>query len=572
MDSFFGRYPAFDYKPQEPPIFEFMRLRASTPSWNKLPASSYLEARESFLLTWKRENSTVPVDTTWEFFSQFPEIVYDPREEGFNPITEFERLAVLRKWNVAGKRYQRIKGELQQALGMKTGASGPRSLSHGVILGHTGISSQLSVFFSKFTDFDYDSTKLDVVPISEFERLAAFKKWRRLGKKYVKNRKEFDMILEMAQQEGSSPKHIPPFKDPVGVFFSQFPDFHYDLTKDGATPRSEFERMAELKGWILGGKDYRLREKQLQEAEGFVKRGCGNDPMGFFFAPWPTFTYTSTVDARTANLEFNRLSKAIGFCQRTERKRRTEFENALRFLYEDDGMQQGDGLKNLSETVNSIERDLGAVKLSQEGAAGFRSIANPGPASFTPSNGRGPLDKFFATYPDFSYNPAAPCKSEFKRLCTLRGWKPDSKGHFRTARMAFARATGEELLSHLERNGTVLSVRSGLGQAGYDYDDEEGTGTQDDSLPWRRMCRILNLRKGDGLRPKSKTQCKKVLNGTFFNIFDFVDYLHHQTELKRFQSLKALAEYSYDEDKVYPKAAAKGNELFRFLLHRISSA
>ncbi|RPB26923.1 hypothetical protein L211DRAFT_769438, partial [Terfezia boudieri ATCC MYA-4762] len=159
-----------------------------------------------------------------------------------------------------------------------------------------------------------------------------------------------------------------------------------------------------------------------------------------------------------------------------------------------------------------------------------------------------PLDKFFATYPDFSYNPAAPCKSEFKRLCTLRGWKPDSKGHFRTARMAFARATGEELLSHLERNGT------------------------DDSLPWRRMCRILNLRKGDGLRPKSKTQCKKVLNGTFFNIFDFVDYLHHQTELKRFQSLKALAEYSYDEDKVYPKAAAKGNELFRFLLHRISSA
>ncbi|KAF8456602.1 hypothetical protein BGX38DRAFT_1079195, partial [Terfezia claveryi] len=161
-----------------------------------------------------------------------------------------------------------------------------------------------------------------------------------------------------------------------------------------------------------------------------------------------------------------------------------------------------------------------------------------------------PLDKFFATYPDFRYNPAALCRSEFKRLCTHRGWKT-GKRRFRKARMAFARAAGEELLSRLERNRTMFSG---------------------DSLPWRRLCRILDLRMGNGLRPQSKTQCKKVLNRTFINIYDFVDHLNDQMELEIFQSLKALANYSYAEDKVYPKAAAKGNELLNFLLHQISSA
>jgi len=527
MDSFFGRYPTFDYKPQESPISEFMRLRASTPGWNKLPAPSYLEARESFLLTWKETYNTVPVDATWEFFSQFPEIVYDPRQEGFDPKVEFERLAVLRKWSVAGKRYRRMKGELQQALGVVTGVSGSEPTNQGTT---DRVSSPFSVFFSKFADFDYDPTKLDVAPVSEFERLVAVKKWGRTGKKYVKNRKEFDEILKMVQGlslEDSSQNHIPLSKDPVSVFFSQFPDFHYDPTKEGATPRSEFDRMTELKSWIVGGKGYRLREKQFQHAEEFVKQGRGHDLMSFFFAPWPTFAYTPTADARAATLEFNRLSKFIGLGQGKERQRRAEFENALRFLYDDDAIQQGYGLEASSATVESIEEDLGGVKLSQEGAADFRSIVSTaptvftpssgpaifspssGPTIFTPPNGGGPLDEFFAKYPDFKYNPAAPCRSEFQRLSSLRGWKM-GKRRFRKARLAFSRAAGDELLSHLERSGTMLPMLGGLGDTGSDDGGEEGTGAQDDSTAWRRMCRILDLRTADGLRPKSKTQCKKV--------------------------------------------------------------
>ncbi|KAF8428527.1 hypothetical protein EV426DRAFT_639838 [Tirmania nivea] len=568
MESFFSHYPTFNYNPQEPPISEFMRLRASTLSWNKIPAPSYLEARKSFLVTWKEINNTVPIDAIWEFFSQFPEIVNDPREEGFDPETEFKRLVVLRQWRVTSRRYRRMKRELHQALGLTTEASGSRSHSLTNRETATGVSSPLSVFFSKYTDFDYDPTKLDAAPVSEFERLASLRKWRRTGK-YVKKRKEFDIVLKMAQglpQEESNQKHIPLFKDPVTVFFSQFSDFHYDPTKEGATPRSEFDRMTKLKGWIMGTKDYRLREKQFQHAEELVKQGRGHDHMSFFFAPWTTFNYTPTVDARTASLEFNRLSIFIGWGCRKECQRRTEFENALRFLYEDGAFQQGGGLETSFATVQSIREGLSRVNFSPEGAAGSRSIASP---SFTPSNGGGPLHKFFAAYLDFSYNPAAPCRIEFQRLCTLRGWQP-GKRRFRKAWVAFARAAGEDLLSHLGQNGTMFPMPSGLGETGSD-DDDEGTGTQDDSTPWRRICRILNLRTADGLRPESKTQCKKALNRVFINIFDFYDHLSYGEELRRFPNLTSLSEYSYDEDKIYPKAAAKESELLKFLMRQIGS-
>lgn len=460
-----------------------------------------------------------------------------------------------------------MKGEFQQAVGVALGASG--SGSQGVILVHspanrgttTGVSSPLSIFFSKFTDFDCDPTKLNSAPISEFERLAALRNWRRTGKKYVKNRKEFDIILEITQdlrRESASQKNFLPFKDPVRVFFSQFPDFHYDPTKVGATPRSEFDQIAELKGWIVGTKGYRFREKQFQHAEKLVERGRGHDPMSFFFAPWPTLTYTSTVDARTANLEFNRLSKLIGWGRLKELQRRTEFENALRFLYEDDVIQQGGGLETSSATIKSIEEGLGGVKLSEDGATDSRMITSRSRDSFTQFNRRGLLNEFFAKYPDFRYNPAARCASEFQRLCTLRRWKP-GKRRFRKARMAFARAVGEELMSHLE------------GESGSDDDDWEGIGARDDSTAWKRMCRILNLRTVDGLRPKSKTQCKKILSGIFININDFLDHCQLGTELTRFPNLKALADYSYSVGGVFPLDAAKERELLKFLLRRISS-
>lgn len=561
MDSFFSRYPSFNYQPQEPPLSEFLRLQASKPKWNQRPAAkAYRRARRNFILTWNKRNGAGSVDPIWEFFSQFPEFNYNPGRQGVDPDTEFERLAALREWKVEGREYRNMKAQFQRALGsgrtelVKVGSDLPRE------------NDPIRMFFANFQGFDYNPTQEGASPASEFQRLAVLRGWRAEGKKYNKWRKEFEAAIRST--------HNPSPKDPVNLFFAQFPDFQYDPAKEQATPRTEFERLVALKVSGVGTRQVKLRqlEAQFQHAEACLERDDGADPLSFYFAEWPAFQHIPIVDVRSANIEFERLRIFTRWGKRKECQRRTEFQNALKFLYGEDAVQ-AESMSLDYATLEPVGEQSGGVRLIQSDVPGAPSGSSLERAVVTTSGSRHPLDEFFARYPDFNYNPAAPYRSEFQRLCAHRAWKP-GKRRFRKARTAFAVATGEELLWYLQRDGSGLSALRGPGQ-GVSGGDEQNPGAQGDedldSKPWRRLCEILKLTTADGEPPKSKSQCKKVMRGVFINIHDFVDHLRDGIALKRFPTLRALAAYTYAEGGVYPKLAAKRNELLRFLLQQINS-
>ena len=59
------------------------------------------------------------------------------------------------------------------------------------------------------------------------------------------------------------------------------------------------------------------------------------------------------------------------------------------------------------------------------------------------------------------------------------------------------------------------------------------------------------------------------MRGIWINIFDLLDAKKTGTRVLRFPNLRALAEYSYENEKVFPLKKAKGGAL-KFLLRKIS--
>lgn len=130
-----------------------------------------------------------------------------------------------------------------------------------------------------------------------------------------------------------------------------------------------------------------------------------------------------------------------------------------------------------------------------------------------------------------------------------------------------------------------------------DYDDERSikenfkylchTKGWNDKLQWRidqfndvieavtekKLSKLPGLQdmirryEGDSVEvPQSINKCQKYIkNNIFVNIYDF----NEEGNDTQFDNVVDLSEYSYDEDKVYPKIEAKKDKILKVLLHFI---
>lgn len=81
---------------------------------------------------------------------------------------------------------------------------------------------------------------------------------------------------------------------------------------------------------------------------------------------------------------------------------------------------------------------------------------------------------------------------------------------------------------------------------------------------WRQLCWDLGL--GDSFT--SKTQCRKALKTVWVNIPDFLNAVNRPNDVAFFPSQQALAAYTVETRKVFPKRyVGKGSPLAALMAH-----
>ncbi|TVY17520.1 hypothetical protein LARI1_G004668 [Lachnellula arida] len=90
-------------------------------------------------------------------------------------------------------------------------------------------------------------------------------------------------------------------------------------------------------------------------------------------------------------------------------------------------------------------------------------------------------------------------------------------------------------------------------------------GSPDNLENWQRLCHDVGVE--DDLT--SITKCREALKGIWVNIYDLLDAVKEGAQPHHFPSRRALARYTIDEDKIYPKKKAKKGGAVRALLAHI---
>ncbi|KAL4917604.1 hypothetical protein BDW62DRAFT_201629 [Aspergillus aurantiobrunneus] len=143
---------------------------------------------------------------------------------------------------------------------------------------------------------------------------------------------------------------------------------------------------------------------------------------------------------------------------------------------------------------------------------------------------------FFSRFPTFQPDPSAPITAEFACLAHHMNWWPSSTVY----RTEWANFLAAEFIRCFGA-GTKLQQYQALYQA-------------------------LGLEEPV---PTSITQCRKALGRVHVNLIDLIDANRLGKEVRKFQSVAALAKYTRKKQKAFPKAAAKKEGVLRDLLREI---
>ncbi|KAI0668367.1 hypothetical protein C8Q78DRAFT_1046767 [Trametes maxima] len=139
--------------------------------------------------------------------------------------------------------------------------------------------------------------------------------------------------------------------------------------------------------------------------------------------------------------------------------------------------------------------------------------------------------------PLFQRDLAAPLETEFLRLAAQHGWNPDS-ARYRNERFRFY---GDAVLQDFTRHW----------------------GDNDSRLEaWQALCYHL----GKAGPYTSIIECKKALKNVHVNLIDLVESKNSARKLRKFTTARALAAYTRETMKIFPKRRAKENPLLKQFL------
>ncbi|KZP17202.1 hypothetical protein FIBSPDRAFT_973907 [Athelia psychrophila] len=140
--------------------------------------------------------------------------------------------------------------------------------------------------------------------------------------------------------------------------------------------------------------------------------------------------------------------------------------------------------------------------------------------------------------PAFIRDSQAGFAAEFARLAAQKRWNPRSKAWRR------------------ER------IRC------YSQEFEALYGASDKLEGWVLLCAEVGAKE----IPASKTQAKKILNRTWVNLVDLMECRATANPVFTHRSRNALRDYTIEEDKIFPKKAAKNNGFLSVLLIHVFSS
>ncbi|KAJ3850370.1 hypothetical protein EV368DRAFT_45453 [Lentinula lateritia] len=147
------------------------------------------------------------------------------------------------------------------------------------------------------------------------------------------------------------------------------------------------------------------------------------------------------------------------------------------------------------------------------------------------------IQSFFEQYPRFTYDPTGETMYQFRKMCRSYGWRPDS----------------EEKKQALEGVRDAIALQF---NAFYGSDANSLNG-------WHSLYRALQVQD----IPDTVKGCKEGIKTIHVNICDLVD--HKEDVPTKFPSEAALAQYSRDSGKIYPRENAHAGGLLRSLLRQI---
>jgi len=134
-----------------------------------------------------------------------------------------------------------------------------------------------------------------------------------------------------------------------------------------------------------------------------------------------------------------------------------------------------------------------------------------------------PMDEFFDRYPDFPYNPSQSVMTEFYRMCDFFGWERDDPER--------------ETARDLHRDAMVQQ-----------FNHIYGTDVND-VASWWKLCEDLNI---DPI-PQDLEGCRSLVRSLHVNLVDLVDMSNTGREVRLFDSLAELVDYTVDRGRYFPK-------------------
>jgi len=148
------------------------------------------------------------------------------------------------------------------------------------------------------------------------------------------------------------------------------------------------------------------------------------------------------------------------------------------------------------------------------------------------------IDAFFGRHPAFDYDVTQPIMHEFERMVAQLHWGAKRR---------------KTQLNHLR------------GAMAEQFNAYYGTNV-DDILAWTAMCDVLGIYP----IPESMTARRKAVKSVHANIVDYIEAKRIDVQVKKFKSVRALANYSYRQGKIFPLAQAKAGGVLKYLLKELS--
>jgi hypothetical protein len=153
-----------------------------------------------------------------------------------------------------------------------------------------------------------------------------------------------------------------------------------------------------------------------------------------------------------------------------------------------------------------------------------------------------PLDRFFSSFPTFSYDSSLPPATSYANLQAHEGWRRNPAG------------------SQEAWNGY---------QDALNREFQMWYGAEDDLTAWHTLCRAIGIVPA----PASCEECVKAVRKTHVNIVDLIDWNRSgdNERVRVFRNVADLREYTKDTGKVFHNTLNKvgGNVILRHLLREI---